>query len=190
MRPVCRGDRFDPVIGLARVAPGTRAVSADPKGAVMADPTSARPVASEPTAAQVPSQGRGDDPSTAELLGRLSAQTNELVRKEFELARTELTEKARHLGVGAGLFSTAGLLALYGLAAAIATVIIALALVMPWWLSALIVTVALFAAAGIAALVGKKQVQEGTPPTPEQALASTRLDVDEVKEAARHDHSG
>jgi uncharacterized membrane protein YqjE len=153
----------------------------------MPEPSSARPVAAEPTAAQVPSQGKGAEPSTAELLTRLSAQSTELVRKEIELAKVELTEKAKHLGVGAGLFSTAGLLALYGLAAAIATAMIALAIVLPWWLSALIVTVLLFAAAGVAALVGKKQVQQGTPPTPEHAIASTRLDVEEVKEASHRD---
>jgi uncharacterized membrane protein YqjE len=153
----------------------------------MPEPSSTRPVEAEPTTTQMPAQGRGGEPSTAELLSRLSEQSTELVRKEIELARVELTEKARHLGLGAGLFSTAGLLALYGLAAAIATVMIALAIVLPWWLSALIVTALLFAAAGVAALVGKKQVQQGTPPTPEHAIASTRLDVDEVKEASHRD---
>lgn len=153
----------------------------------MPDPSSARPVEAEPTTAQVPSQGQGAEPSTAELLSRLSTQSTELVRKEIELAKVELTEKARHLGLGAGLFSTAGLLALYGLAAAIATAMIALAIVLPWWLSALIVTALLFLAAGIAAMVGKKQVGRGTPPTPEHAIASTKLDVDEVKEASRRD---
>jgi uncharacterized membrane protein YqjE len=153
----------------------------------MPEPSSARPIAAEPTTAQMPSQGRASEPSTAELLSRLSAQSTELVRKEIELAKVELTEKAKHLGIGAGLFSTAGLLALYGLAAAIATAMIALAIVLPWWLSALIVTALLFAAAGVAALVGKKQVDRGTPPTPEHAIASTKLDVDEVKEARHRD---
>jgi uncharacterized membrane protein YqjE len=153
----------------------------------MPDPSSARPVEAEPTTAQVPAQGKSDEPSTAELLSRLSAQSTELVRKEIELAKVELTEKARHLGLGAGLFSTAGLLGLYGLAAAIATAMIALAIVLPWWLSALIVTALLFLAAGIAAMVGKKQVGRGTPAKPEHAIASTKLDVDEVKEASRRD---
>jgi uncharacterized membrane protein YqjE len=153
----------------------------------MPEPSSARPVEAEPTTAQVPSQGKGGEPSTAELLSRLSAQSTELVRKEIELAKVELTEKARHLGLGAGLFSTAGLLALYGLAAAIATAMIALAIVLPWWLSALVVTALLFLAAGIAAMVGKKHVDRGTPPKPEHAIASTKLDVDEVKEARHRD---
>ncbi len=150
-------------------------------------PSSARPVAAEPTAAQMPSQGRATEPTTAELLSRLSAQSTELVRKEIELAKVELTEKAKHLGLGAGLFSTAGLLGLYGLAAAIATAMIALAIVLPWWLSALIVTALLFVAAGVAAMVGKKQVDRGTPAKPEHAMASARLDVEEVKEARHRD---
>ena len=45
------------------------------------------------------------------------------------------------------MFGGAGLLALYGLAGLFATAIIALDLVLPLWLSALIVTVVLFVAA-------------------------------------------
>ena len=37
--------------------------------------------------------------------------------------------------------------------------------------------------AGILGLSGKKQVDQATPPLPEQALASTKRDVDEVKNA-------
>ena len=44
-----------------------------------------------------------------------------------------------------------------------------LALAMPVWLAALIVTVVLFAAAGVAALIGKKQVQQAVPPAPTAA---------------------
>jgi hypothetical protein len=54
------------------------------------------------------------------------------------------------------------------------------------WLAALIVTVVLFVIAGIAALVGKKQVDQATPPQPEQAIRSTKRDVDEVKGRASH----
>jgi hypothetical protein len=34
------------------------------------------------------------------------------------------------------------------------------------------------------ALTGKKQVEQGPPPAPEQAIESTKKDVDEVKERA------
>jgi membrane protein len=43
----------------------------------------------------------------------------------------------------------------------------------------------LFAVAGVAAVVGKKQVAQAVPPAPEQAIASTKRDVQEVREHAR-----
>ena len=94
------------------------------------------------------------DPSVGELVTQLSEQTSRLVRDELRLAQIELKNSAKHAGLGAGLFSVAGLLALFGLTTLIATAIIALALVLPLWLSALIVAVVLFIFAGIAVLVG------------------------------------
>ncbi len=121
-----------------------------------------------------------DEPLGA-VVHRLSEQIPELVRSEIRLAQAELAEKGKHAGLGIGLFSGAGLLALYGLAGLLATAVIALDLALPLWLAALIVTVVLFAAAGVAALVGKKQVAQATPPTPEKAIASAKQDVEAVK---------
>ncbi len=83
-----------------------------------------------------------------------------------------------------GLFSAAGVLALFGVGALVATAIIALALVLPLWLSALIVTVVLFVAAGVVALLGRSQVQQASP-TPEQTIENVKRDVHAVQEA-RH----
>lgn len=127
-----------------------------------------------------------DSPSTAELVSRLSEQSSRLVRDELKLAQAELTEKAKHAGLGAGLFGAAGLLGFLGLAVLITTAILALALVLPAWLSALIVAVVLFVAAGVAALVGKKQVKRASPPAPGRTIDSVKRDVEEVKEH-RHD---
>lgn len=127
------------------------------------------------------------EPTTGELLRQLSEDTQRLVRDELDLAKVEMTTKAKKAGIGAGLFGGAGLLGLYGFGTLLATVILALALVMDAWLAALIVTVVLFVAAGIAALVGKKNVDEGVPPKPERTMASVKKDVEEVKEA-RHGH--
>jgi uncharacterized membrane protein YqjE len=121
-----------------------------------------------------------DEPIGA-VVHRLSEQIPELVRSEIRLAQAELTEKGKHAGVGIGLFSGAGLLALYGLAALLTTAVIALDLVMPLWLAALIVTVVLFVAAGVAALVGRKQVNQATPAAPEKAIAGVKQDVEAVK---------
>jgi len=86
--------------------------------------------------------------------------------------------------VGAGLFGGAGLVALYGGGVLIAAVVLALATAIDAWLAALIVAVVLFAVAGVAALMGRKQVEQAVPPQPEQAIASTKRDVQVVKERA------
>jgi uncharacterized membrane protein YqjE len=125
-------------------------------------------------------QQHTDEPIGA-VVHRLSEQIPELVRSEIRLAQAELTEKGKHAGSGIGMFGGAGLLALYGLAGLFATAIIALDLVLPLWLSALIVTFVLFVAAGIAALLGKKQVKQATPPKPERAMAGVKEDVEAVK---------
>ena len=121
-----------------------------------------------------------DEPLGA-VVHRLSEQIPELVRSEIRLAQAELAEKGKHAGLGIGLFSGAGLLALYGIAGLLTTAVIALDLALPLWLAGLIVTVTLFVAAGIAALVGKKQVAQAAPLTPEKAIAGAKQDIEAVK---------
>ena len=122
----------------------------------------------------------------SELVQRMSQQTADLVRKELELAQVEMKEKGKRAGIGAGLFGGAGLVTVYAVGALIATTILGLSEAVDAWLAALIVTVVLFVIAGVSALVGKKQVDQATPPQPEQAIRSTKRDVDEVKGRASH----
>ncbi|WP_436520441.1 phage holin family protein [Actinoplanes sp. HUAS TT8] len=128
---------------------------------------------------------RSEPASTAELVGRLSEQVTTLVRDELTLARMELTEKGRKAGKGAGLLGASGALAGYGLGALLVTGGAALALVVPVWAAALIVTVALFAGAGVAAVIGKSQIGQTVPPAPEEAVAGGRRDVEAFMTAAR-----
>lgn len=125
------------------------------------------------------------DPSTGELVTKLSELSAQLVRSELQLAQTEMQQKAKRAGVGAGLLGTSGVVALFGFGALVTTAILALDLALPAWLAALIVAVLLFAVAGVAALVGKKQVSEATPLKPEQAIDGVKQDVETVKEARR-----
>lgn len=121
--------------------------------------------------------------STAELMRQLTDDTRRLIRDELALARREMTGKAKSTGLGAGLFGGAGILALFGLGCLVTTAILALALVVDAWLAALIVAVVLFLAAAVVAMVGKKEVSEGTPLTPDKAMASVRQDINELKGA-------
>jgi membrane protein implicated in regulation of membrane protease activity len=111
------------------------------------------------------------------------------VRDELALARAELTEKGKHAGLGAGLFGGGGVLALYGVGALIATVILLLDLAMPAWVATLIVTVVLLISAGALAMIGRREVRRAVPPAPEAAAQSVRADVDAVAEAVRQGRS-
>jgi len=127
----------------------------------------------------------GDDRSASELLRDLSQQTGDLVRQEMELAKAELRVKGKAAGLGAGMFGGAGLMGLYALGALTAAAILALAIVLDAWLAALIVGLAYGAVAGILALTGKKKVEQATPPVPEQAIESSKEDVEWTKERAQ-----
>jgi Putative Actinobacterial Holin-X, holin superfamily III len=120
-----------------------------------------------------------------ELMTQLSSQTSRLLRDEMRLVQKEFVESAKHAGIGAGLFSAAGLVAVFGLGSLIAAAIAALSLALPVWAAALIVAVVLFAAAGIAGLVSKKQLDQASP-TPEMTVANVKQDIHELKDA-RHD---
>ncbi|GAA2142946.1 phage holin family protein [Nocardioides koreensis] len=126
---------------------------------------------------------RPPDEPLGVLVHRLSEQIPELVRSELRLAQAELTEKGKRAGLGVGMFSAAGLLAFFGVATLIATAILALALLLPAWLSALIVALVVLAAAGAVAMAGKKEVEQATPPAPERTIANVREDVATVKGA-------
>lgn len=128
------------------------------------------------------------EPSVGQLMTQLSEQTSRLVRDELTLAQIELKNSAKHAGIGVGLFSGGGILALLGLGALVTAAIAGLALVLALWLSALIVGVVLLLAAGAAALVGKKQVEQGAPDM-QRTVDSVKQDVAHVQEASRNDHT-
>ena|SRR5689334_18004814 len=123
--------------------------------------------------------------SLPELTKRLADQASSLAQKEVELGKAELELKGKRLGLGAGAFGAAGLIGMYALGALVATAILALAIVLDAWLAALIVAVCLGAAAGVLALMGKRKVEEGSPPIPEEAVESTKTDVEHTKQRAK-----
>lgn len=139
------------------------------QNAVLGEPT--RPVAEE---------------STPRLVQQATEQLSRLIRDEFALAKIEVAEKGRQAGKGAGLLGGSALMAFYGGGALIATVILLLALAMPAWVAALIVTVVLFVIAGVAALIGRNRVRDAIPPMPQDRTQSLRDDVDAVTSGVKH----
>jgi predicted phage tail protein len=118
-----------------------------------------------------------EDRSTSELLTELSEQVHRLVKAETRLAAIELRRKGKRAGLGAAALGVAGAVALLGGGALVAGAIVAVALVLPLWLSALLVGVAVLLGAGLAALVGVLALRRALPPAPTWAMASAKEDV-------------
>jgi Flp pilus assembly protein protease CpaA len=121
----------------------------------------------------------------ADLLRDLSTQTSTLVRQELELAKAEMAEKGKQAGLGAGMFGGAGLFGLLALGALTACLIAALATGMEVWLAALIVAAVHAGVAAVLALLGRQKTREAVPPAPEQAIESTKEDVQWAKSQVR-----
>lgn len=123
--------------------------------------------------------------TTAELLKTLSNQVTALVHQEVELAKAELVGKTKKVGLGVGIFGTAGVVGVLGGATLVAAAIAGIATALSVWLSILIVGAFLVVVAGILAIAGVTELAGGTPPIPEEALESTKEDVTWLKTQAR-----
>ena len=130
------------------------------------------------------SSDKRDEP-VGDLLKQVRDEASTLVGQEVKLATAEMTEKAKQLGVGAGMFGGAGYtlhLASLGL---MLCLIFALATAMAAWLAALIVTVVFVAIAGALAAVGRKRIEKAGPPVPEEAIESVKQTIETVKEEVK-----
>jgi hypothetical protein len=126
-------------------------------------------------------QESNDERSIPELIKEITTQSAALARKELELAEAELTIKGKRVGLGTGMFGGAGVLGLFGLGALTVAAILALAIVLPGWASALIVAGVYLGLAGIAALVGGFEFRRAKPLPPTQTAESLKDDVEWIK---------
>lgn len=126
-----------------------------------------------------------DGRSTGELVRDLSRQVSTLARQEIELAKAEMTEKGRKLGLGAGLVGGAAVAALLALGALTAFVVLALDGAMPAWLAALLVALAWGALAAILAAIGKEKLEQAGAPVPEQTVDSVKEDIRWLRDQTR-----
>src|SRR4026207_1349095 len=98
------------------------------------------------------------DRSFGEIAKDLSRDVSELVHKELELAKAEMTTKARGMGQGAGLLGGRGRAAMRALGAFPAFLVLLLAEAMDAWLAALIVAVGFGAVAYLLQLMGRRRI--------------------------------
>jgi hypothetical protein len=108
------------------------------------------------------------DRATVELVKELSGQVSTLVRQEADLAKAEMAEKGKEAGIGTGLFAGAAMAALLMLGSLTAFLILVLALALPAWSAALIVTGLWAGVAVVLALQGRNRLRAMGTPIPEQ----------------------
>jgi membrane protein len=120
--------------------------------------------------------GRPDELSTPQLVGRMAGDVGLLIRKEVELARQEITEGISAKLQGAAAFGVAAALGLFVLGFLGAAAAAALALVLPLWAALLIVAGVVLVGAVGAALFGRSRLKETV--APERAKRTIKEDVE------------
>jgi drug/metabolite transporter (DMT)-like permease len=118
-----------------------------------------------------------DNLSIGDLFAELSRETGVLVRKEVELARTELTAKVRNASVHVGTTAVGGALAHAGLLVVLAALVIGLSqLGVPPWLAAAIVGFGTIAVGYVLVNKGLKALR-GASVVPTHTLESLKEDA-------------
>ncbi|NJK81142.1 MAG: phage holin family protein [Chloroflexaceae bacterium] len=126
---------------------------------------------------------KDESQSVAHLLGELVADAQHLVRKEFELARTEVRQEinkaqqgAISLGIGVGVLAMGGIMLLLMLVYLLADVF-----TLELWISYLIVGAVLAIIGTILLLTGRSRLQQ-IDPKPEATIDEVRKDAQWLKE--------
>jgi len=115
--------------------------------------------------------------SLGELLSDLTRELTTLLRREVELAKTEMTEKAVKTGRDVGFLAIGGAVAYAGFLVLLAALVVGLANAMPAWLAALIVGL-------VVAAIGAGLVFKGMAALKSENLAPTQT-VATLKEDAQ-----
>jgi len=119
--------------------------------------------------------------SLGELFGDMTRDFSTLIRKEVELAKTELKEEATTAGKAGAMLGGAAVVGLVAFIILSMTLAFALDTFLWRWLSFLIVTVVLAAVAGILASIGKKKLA-AVNPTPEMTVQTLKEDAQWLNE--------
>jgi uncharacterized membrane protein len=120
------------------------------------------------------------DRSIKEIIDALKPQLQELVDKQLELARTELTPVARQAGIATGLLVVGAVFMLVFLILISFTGVYVLNLFLSLWLSALIVSGVLLLIGGILAGSGANILRR-LDPVPHRTISTLQQNINWVK---------
>jgi hypothetical protein len=127
-------------------------------------------------------QAGNQERSIRDLLSELTTKTTDLVRKEIQLAKIEISDNLAHLQKGLISLAIGGVVLLGGFGVLLAASVPALdQLIHQPWISALIVGVVVTGVGTAMLLAGKKEITEDKL-APEKTVESIREDVELVRE--------
>src|SRR3954471_5345972 len=127
------------------------------------------------------------DKSLGDVVGDVSTKASLLVREEIELAKTEIAEKAKSLGKGAGVAIAAGIMVVFALIYFLEGLawffndLINTVNTSPW-IGFMIVFGILMILAAIAAFIGIRWIKKGKSLAPDMAIEQARITRAEIME--------
>lgn len=119
--------------------------------------------------------------SLFELVGDVPTLVRDLIQGEIDLLKAEVIRKLKAAGIGVGLMAGAAIIALLFVGVLLTAAILALALVMPGWLAALLVALVLLIAIAILGFAGYTSLKKGMPPLPTQTIDNLKHDVNIIR---------
>ncbi len=119
-----------------------------------------------------------------ELLGRIVAELQQLIRIELQLAQTEMAEKAKSAARAFAYAAIAGVFLFFSIFGFLIAAIWGLGEVVPIWAAALIVSSGFVVLAGLVGLVALRRARRATPPYPDGAVNAVRDMPADIRKAA------
>ena len=120
-----------------------------------------------------------------ELLGRLVAEVQGLVRAEIQLAQAEMADKAKSAARALTYAAIAGVLLFFSTFGFLIAAIWGLGEALPIWAAALIVAFLFVALAGLVGYIAVRRAKRAAPVFPDAAFENVRTLPDDLREAAR-----
>lgn len=127
--------------------------------------------------------------SIFQLVADVPTLVRELVMGEISLLKTEIINKLKIAGIGAGLLLGAVIVLFFFIGVLLTAAVLGLAVVMPPWLAALVVAFVLLIVVAILAWIGYRELKKAMPPLPELTIKNLKRDVNAIKGVGKRQKS-
>jgi protein-S-isoprenylcysteine O-methyltransferase Ste14 len=127
------------------------------------------------------------DKKLGEIVNDVTSKASLLVKEEIELAKVEITQKVKRLGVGGGLIAVALVFLIFFLIFFLFMLAVGFS---EWfslkpWVGYAMVCVLLLVLAGVLAVVAMRMFKKGSPPVPKMAIEEAKKTRAAIGEARR-----